>query len=266
MLLRRERGILPVMAFRSAVLAPAAALLLCVPAARAQNAAHENLRRILLENARAFAFDTGVAVPPLVSVSTPPTQTLSPEEGQVNFEYAEMVDRMETLSGSVIGRKKKRKKPPTNSGATPADRVEAGTIKHIVLHASGGATGRPDACERTVAWLLSQKTAAHFMVCRDGRVIRMVKIEDIAVHVRNPEVRRTSVGIETEAGRPDNRRPFVRSDWDPQAYWRMYASMAWLIRAIAKETNLPRDREPRPARRARRSRPVLRKRGLSRIR
>ncbi|PIR15994.1 MAG: hypothetical protein COV48_11320, partial [Elusimicrobia bacterium CG11_big_fil_rev_8_21_14_0_20_64_6] len=111
-----------------------------------------------------------------------------------------------------------------------------------VIHASGGATGAPSACEGSVAWLLKQKTAAHFMVCRDGRVIRMVRIENIAHHVRNGDIDRSSVGIETESGRPDNRNPFVAADWGPQSYWRMYASVAWLIRAIAKETALPRDR------------------------
>lgn len=227
------------MARRVAALVPAAALLLCVSAARAQDDPHGNLRRTLEANARAFGFEAGVAAPALVSVSIPPAEAHSPADGQVNFEYAEMVDRMEKMSRTVIGRKKKRL---VDSGVTPADRVDAGSIKYIVLHASGGATGKPGSCENSVSWLLSQKTAAHFMVCRDGRVIRMVKIENIANHLKNPDINKASVGIETEAGQPGSRNPFVRSDWDPQSYWRMYASMAWLIRAIAKETDLPRDR------------------------
>lgn len=225
------------MVFRFAV---AAALLLGAASARANGDPHERMRRALRNGAGAFGLETGSAVPPQIHVSTPTPEGLLPEDGQVNFEYTEMVDRMEGLSRTVIGRKKKKRRIET--GVTPADRVDAGAIKYIVLHASGGATGKPRACEGSVAWLLSQKTAAHFMVCRDGRVIRMVKIENIANHVKNAAVDRASVGIETESGQPDNANPFILSDWDPRAYWRMYASMAWLVRAIAKETNLPRDR------------------------
>lgn len=231
----REASILRLMVFRFA----AAALLLVAASARASGDPHERMRRALRDGAGAFGLETGSAVPPQIHVSTPTPEGLLPEDGQVNFEYTEMVDRMEGLSRTVIGRKKKRR---IETGVTPADRVDAGAIKYIVLHASGGATGKPRACEGSVAWLLSQKTAAHFMVCRDGRVIRMVKIENIANHVKNNAVDRASVGIETESGQPDNANPFILSDWDPRAYWRMYASMAWLVRAIAKETDLPRDR------------------------
>lgn len=228
------------MLLRSAVPLAAAALLLGASSARAHGDPHEAMRRALRENAGAFGLETGFAVPAQIHVSTPTPEGLLPEDGQLNFEYAEMVDRMEKLGRTVIGRNKKKRRIVT--GVTPADRVEAGAIKYIVLHASGGATGKPRACEGSVSWLLSQKTAAHFMVCRDGRVIRMVKIENIANHVKNGAVDRASVGIETESGQPDNSNPFILSDWDPRAYWRMYASIAWLTRAIAKETNLPRDR------------------------
>ncbi|MCM2303482.1 MAG: N-acetylmuramoyl-L-alanine amidase [Elusimicrobia bacterium] len=224
--------------FLSAML-PAAALLLVVQAARAQGGPHEDLRRALEENARAFGVEAGAAVPDLIHISTPMPEGLLREEEQVNFDYADMVDRMEKMSRTVIGRNRKKRRVDT--GVTPADRVEAGAIKYVVLHASGGATGKPGACEGTVSWLLSQKTAAHFMVCRDGRVIRMVRIENIANHVKNPAIDAASVGIETESGQPGP-NPFVQSDWAPESYWRMYASVAWLIRAIAKETDMPRDR------------------------
>lgn len=218
---------------------PAAALLLCAPDARAQDGRHDAMRRALQENAQAFGLEGGLDIPSVIHISTPTPEGLLQDDGQVNFDYAEMVDRMEKLSRTVIGRNRKKRRVDT--GVTPADRVEAGGIKYIVLHASGGATGKPGACEGTVSWLLSQKTAAHFMVCRDGRVIRMVKIENIANHVKNPAIDAASVGIETESGQP-GANPFIHEDWEPQAYWRMYASMAWLIRAIAKETDMPRDR------------------------
>ncbi len=232
-----EAGILGVMLNRSTVFA---AFLLVAASARASGDPHEAMRRALRENAGAFGLETGAAVPPQIHISTPMPEGLLPEDGQLNFEYSEMVDRMEGLSRTVIGRKKKKRRIET--GVTPADRIDAGQIKHIVLHASGGATGKPGACEGSVGWLLSQKTAAHFIVCRDGRVIRMVKIENIANHVKNEAIDRASVGIETESGQPSKTVPFILSDWDPRAYWRMYASIAWLTRAIAKETNLPRDR------------------------
>lgn len=228
------------MGMKTAVCLPAAALLLCIPVARATGDPHENARRVLMENARAFGVETGAAAPSLIHISKPLPEGLLPEDGQINFEYADMVDRMEKMSRTVIGRHKKKRRIDT--GVTPADRVDAGQIKYIVLHASGGATGKPGSCEGSVSWLLSQRTAAHFMVCRDGRVIRMVKIENIANHVKNPDIDAASVGIETESGQPGSLNPFVQADWSPNDYWRMYASMAWLIRAIAKETDLPRDR------------------------
>lgn len=216
----------------------AALLLFCV-CARAEGDPHEAMRRALRENALALGFPDA-SFPAGIHISTPTPEGLLPDDGQVNFEYSDVIDRMEKMSRTVIGRKKKKRRIET--GVTPADRVEAGEIKHVVLHASGGATGKPGACEGSVAWLLSQKTAAHFMVCRDGRVIRMVKIENIANHVKNDAVDRASVGIETETGQPGSLNPFILSDWDPRAYWRLYASMGWLIRAIAKEADMPRDR------------------------
>lgn len=217
------------------------ALLLAATSSRASTDPAASIRASLSAMGGAFGVQT-VPPPPAVPAGVPVPQApqLNPEEALVNYEYTEMVDRLEKMSRTVIGRDKKKRR--INTGVTPADRIEAGEIKYIVLHASGGATGKPGACEGSVSWLLQQKTAAHFMVCRDGRVIRMVAIENIANHVKNGEIDRTSVGIETESGQPNNRSPFVQTDWEPQSYWRMYASLAWLIRAIAKETGLPRDR------------------------
>lgn len=230
---------------RTAAPLTAAVLLFCASSSPALGDSNERLSRTLSEMSGAFGVaDPSFAVPVAARAKETAVQdpALDPEAGQINFDYAEMVDRMEKMSRTVIGRKGKKKVTRRiETGVTPADRVEAGGIKYIVLHASGGATGKPHACEGSVSWLLSQKTAAHFMVCRDGRVIRMVKIENIANQVKNEEVDKAAVGIETESGHPDPRNSFVQEDWNPAAYWRMYASMAWLVRAIAKETNLPRD-------------------------
>lgn len=179
----------------------------------------------------------GVPVTPPPAVRPPAGPGLELEEGQVNFSYAQMVDRFESLRRTVVrGKKKKRRRVEVPTGVTPADRVDDGGIKKIVLHASGGA----GACDGSVSHLLNAKTAAHFIVCRDGRVTRMVRIENIANHVKNEAVDRESVGIETESGHP-NEPYFRQSDWSPEAYWKMYASLAWLIRAISKEAGVPRD-------------------------
>lgn len=201
-----------------------------------------------LERAAAAFGQSGLIqdVPPLEGVPVQPPQPPPPpqgpdlelEEGQVNFGYAEMVDRFEQLRRTVVrGKKKRRRRVDVPTGVTPADRVDDGGIKKIVLHASGGA----GSCDGSVSHLLNAKTAAHFIVCRDGRVTRMVRIENIANHVKNDAVDRESVGIETESGHPD--APYFRdADWSPESYWKMYASLAWLIRAVAKEAGVPRDR------------------------
>lgn len=179
----------------------------------------------------------GVPVTPPPAVRPPAGPGLELEEGQVNFSYAQMVDRFESLRRTVVrGKKKKRRRVEVPTGVTPADRVDDGGIKKIVLHASGGA----GSCDGSVSHLLNAKTAAHFIVCRDGRVTRMVRIENIANHVKNEAVDRESVGIETESGHPSEPY-FRRSDWSPDSYWKMYASLAWLIRAISKEAGVPRD-------------------------
>lgn len=210
-------------------------------AALALTASAQNLERA----AAAFGHPGLIQdVPPLpggVELSPPPpppAQDLELEEGQVNFEYAEMVDRFEQLRRTVVrGKKKRRRRISIPTGVTDADRVDDGAVKKIVIHASGGA----GSCDGSVSHLLNAKTAAHFIVCRDGRVTRMVRVEDIANHVKNDRIDRESVGIETESGHP--KPPYFRdSDWSPETYWKMYASLAWLIRAISKEAGVPRDR------------------------
>lgn len=219
------------------------ALLVLLALTPAASASPEDARAALAEAGLSFGatLETLPVAPTVVpKLSTAAPESQIPADEQVNFDYADMVDRMEGMSRTVIGRKKKKRRVDT--GVTPADRVDRGEIKYVVLHASGGATGKPKACEGSVGWLLQQKTAAHFMVCRDGRVIRMVKIENIANQVKNGAIDAAAVGIETESGHPEASAPFLAEDWDPDAVWRMYASIAWLTRAIAKEVSLPRDR------------------------
>lgn len=220
-------------------------VLLAALAATASAAlAPERLERVAAAFGRPGMLQDVPALPGGVPVSPPPqtppapSQDLELEEGRVNFEYAEMVDRFEQLRRTVVrGKGKRRRRTNVSTGVTDADRVEDGQVKKIVIHASGGA----GSCDGSVSHLLNAKTAAHFIVCRDGRVTRMVRVEDIANHVKNDAVDRESVGIETESGHP--RAPYFRdSDWSPETYWKMYASLAWLIRAISKEAGVPRDR------------------------
>lgn len=212
-----------------------AALFLPAIAAAQPTAQPPEWIRALVDSSKALG------APQELFAEPPPAQgrsVIDIEEERVNFEYSEMVDRFETLRRTVVrGKNGQKTRVPVPTGVIPADRVAQGAIKKIVLHASGGA----GSCDGSVSHLLNARTAAHFIVCRDGRVTRMVKIEDVGNHVRNSAINRESVGIETESGHPQP--PHFRSgDWAPERYWRMYASLAWLIRAVAKETNIPRDR------------------------
>lgn len=218
-------------------------LLLAALAVTASAHVSDSLQRISAQLGQPGLIQDVPALPGGVELSPPPPppgtdQELRVEEGQVNFEYSEMVDRFESLRHTVVrGKGKRRRRVNVSTGVTDADRVEDGTVKKIVIHASGGA----GACDGSVSHLLNAKTAAHFIVCRDGRVTRMVRVEDVANHVKNDAIDKESVGIETESGHP--KAPYFKnSDWSPETYWRMYASLAWLIRAVSKEAGVPRDR------------------------
>ncbi len=191
-----------------------AVLLAAAPAVQAHEGSDERWRARMTNAASAMGVELPVLAPlPDVPVGTVVTSSepvggVVIEESFVNFKYSDMVDRFESMSRTVIGRNKKKRR--VNTGVTPADRVEAGEIKYIVIHASGGATGKPGACEGSVRWLAQQTTAAHFMVCRDGRVYQMVKIENIGNHVKNGDIDKASVGIETESGHPKPVRKPIR--------------------------------------------------------
>lgn len=164
------------------------------------------------------------SVPPQGPAEDPELDAL---EKRVNFSYGEMTSRLEKI---VIGRSRRR------TGAEPADRVEKGGIRYIVIHSACGAY------DGIIDHLLRNPVAAHFVVGKSGDVTRMVAIKNLARHVKNPVIEAASVGIETETGIP--KAPwFVPGDWDPGTRWRMYASLAWVIRAVAKEAGVPRDTE-----------------------
>lgn len=188
---------------------------------------------LLLASTRAAAQlrlpDLGLpkGTPPPAAEAVP----IDPDEERTNFSYGEMDSRLEK---TVLGRKKRGRRAPPKTGVTPADRVDDGKIRYIVVHSACGTY------EGSIEHLLKKPTAAHFIVSRQGDVTRMVRIKDIAMHVKNPAIRAESVGIETETG--ISRAPwFTPQDWDPEETWKMYSSLAWLIRAVAKEARVPRD-------------------------
>ncbi len=241
----------------------AVALLSCAVAASAHSSPNERIAGLLESGSAALGtpmsaplaqLDEPAGAPaPGGAVSGTAEQPVETVENLVNFEYSELVSRPERLR-VTIGRGRRRRTVPANSGVIEADRVNQGQISEIVLHASLGA----GACEGTVNHLLSVRQAAHFMICRNGRIYQMVEIDNIASHVRNDAVRARSVGIETESGHlpplirdrrgrlirkpnPTDEETFWTEDWSPSNYWPMYASMATLIRAIHREARVPRD-------------------------
>lgn len=171
------------------------------------------------------------SLPNAAPIAAPPPAQGRPadDDQKINFAYGEISDRMEKI---VLGRGRRARR--ARSGVTPADRVERGEIKYIVIHSACGAY------EKSIEYLLRRPQAAHFMVSRKGDVARMVEIKNIALHVKNRAIRDASIGIETETG--FSRPPwYTEADWEPASAWRMYASLAWLIRAVAKEASMPRD-------------------------
>lgn len=183
------------------------------------------------------AGDSAVSAPVLgtVHILDEDGEDLDPAYQRTNFSYGEINSRMERI---VLGRPRRRGRRgnPPKTGVTPADRVDRGEIKYIVIHSACGTY------KGSIEWLLKRPTAAHFIVSRNGDVTRMVDIKNIANHVKNPVIRDASVGIETETGHPTP--PVFRpEDWDPAQAWRMYASLAWLIRAISNEAGVPRDEQ-----------------------
>jgi N-acetyl-anhydromuramyl-L-alanine amidase AmpD len=210
------------------------ALLIVVAVAPAASADPGALQKALDAGARALGQEAPVLpqAPPTPTAAFVDSPAATDGE-QVNFSFDQMSTRMEAV---IIGRAGRHHRKARSSGVTPADRVERGEIHYIVLHSACGTY------EGAIATLLSRPTAAHFIVSAQGAVTRMVDIANIANHVKNPDIKAHSVGIETETGL--TRAPwFSRNDWDPDARWRLYASLARLIRAIAHETNLPIDRQ-----------------------
>jgi N-acetyl-anhydromuramyl-L-alanine amidase AmpD len=248
-----EAVILSGMSIKNAFWIPAVALLVCAAPARA----HRDPRAGLEEMAHAFGAEAGAVSPALVVVST---SSAGRERDEVRFEYPDVTKDLENLTrfvNKVVGKGKKRKVIPIriDTGVTAGDRINQKLITHIVIHSSLGLAGNPaelarrdrlnetgagkfDSCQSSINFLETKRSAAHFIVCRDGRVKQMAEMKDYADHVKDPEFVANSIGIETDTGYA--KAPFFfpgSGDWDPNTRWRMYVSLAKLIRMIHKATD-----------------------------
>lgn len=209
-----------------------------------------------LDSLRSLAGQLGAYADPVALDDVEGTAVEQPvptAETLVNFDYGDIIERLEQTRRVIYrgrGRNRRRVEVPVDSGVTQGDRIDRGQVTEIVLHASLGS----GACEGTVNYLLQRRQAAHFMVCRSGRVYKMVEPEDIANHVKNDDSKARSIGIETESGHltyTDARGRSARAvteeqifwaeDWDPGRFWIMYASIAGVIRAVARDARIPLD-------------------------
>ncbi|MBI3554512.1 MAG: N-acetylmuramoyl-L-alanine amidase [Elusimicrobia bacterium] len=177
--------------------------------------------------------DAATTAPPAVNGVILQDADLPPEDQKTNFSYGEISQRLEK---TILGRRKRR----SRTGVTPADRVDKGEIRYIVIHSSLGTY------KGTISQLQTHPQASHFIIALNGDVTRMVDIKNIALHVKNKEINAASIGIETENFTRNPKRrgqpiDWKSADWDPDLAWRLYASLAWLIRAVAKECGVARD-------------------------
>lgn len=163
------------------------------------------------------------ATPPAPRVEGKPVPL--PEQLATNFDYCQISNRLKKI---IIGRPLKYK-----ADIRKADRVDRGEIKWIVVHSAMGN------CKSAINTMENpHEAAAHFIVCKDGGVTRLVDIQNIPLHVKTEKINDASVGIETETGRLKG--GYGADDWNPAARWKMFSSLAWLIRAVAEETKVPR--------------------------
>jgi hypothetical protein len=84
--------------------------------------------------------------------------------------------------------------PANYNNYTDDRRPYSHPIRYIVIHDTEGS------CAATVNWFQNSaaQASAHYIVCRDGRVIQMVHERDIAYHAGNWPINEESIGIEHE--------------------------------------------------------------------
>src|SRR4029077_8390786 len=114
----------------------------------------------------------------------------------------------------------------TKASRTP----QAHTIDTIVIHATDGGSMLGN-----VGWLSGghSHASAHYVVARDGSIVQLVHLSDIAWHAGNSRVNRHSIGIE-----------HVGETYDPAGFTNdEYRSSARLVAWLARRLDTPVDRQ-----------------------
>jgi hypothetical protein len=116
--------------------------------------------------------------------------------------------------------------PPGGRNFTPALHRK---ITTIVIHVTDGGS-----LTGNVSWLIDQKSeaSAHYVVSRDGEIVQLVPLHDIAWHSGNKAVNAHSIGIE-----------HVGETYDPAGFpATQYQSSARLVAWLARRYDIPIDR------------------------
>jgi hypothetical protein len=116
--------------------------------------------------------------------------------------------------------------PPGGRNFTPALHRK---ITTIVIHATDA-----DSLPGTVSWLIDDvsQASAHYVISRDGEIVQLVPLHDIAWHSGNGTVNAHSIGIE-HVGSTDDPAGFTAAE---------YKSSARLVAWLARRYDIPIDR------------------------
>jgi hypothetical protein len=116
--------------------------------------------------------------------------------------------------------------PPGGRNFTPALHRK---ITTIVIHVTDGGS-----LTGNVSWLIDDKSeaSAHYVVSRDGSIVQLVPLHDIAWHSGNSKVNAHSIGIE-----------HVGETYDPNGFpAAQYQASARLVAWLARRYDIPIDR------------------------
>lgn len=103
-------------------------------------------------------------------------------------------------------------------------RSSARSIDQVVVHVTEGSFWG------SVRWLRNRRSggSSHFVVSREGRIVQMVDLKDVAWHAGNPWTNRRSIGIEHEGW--TRRGGFTRAQYQASARLLAYLSRRLGIR------------------------------------
>jgi hypothetical protein len=131
------------------------------------------------------------------------------------------------LAASPVTRPPVTWAPPGGRNFTPALHRK---ITTIVIHATDGGS-----LTGNVSWLIDDKSeaSAHYVVSRDGKIVQLVPLHDIAWHSGNPKTNAHSIGIE-----------HVGETYDPAGFpAAQYQASAHLVAWLARRYDIPIDRK-----------------------